>query len=158
MCGYVRAYQHGIPEAFASNRPSIGWYGEGISVTHGSSKEYLWSYIISHFYSSSPSSSTCPCSTSGSTSSPPSQVGDNYYCDSGRPGPSTGSLYTTPLWSHSSLCRSNGNCCRNPDQPWFKATTSTRITDNVDFHWCGTEEAGGEEAATTDVQVYIKVM
>ena len=158
VCGYVRAYQYGDLEAFRDMNPSIGWYGEGISVTRGSSKEHIWSYIIGARYSSGPRGDACPCSTGGTSSSPPSQVGDNYYCDSGNPGPKTGRLYTTPLWSHSSLCRSNGNCCRNPDQPWFKGTTGTRTTDNVDFNWCASRLVGIEEAATTDVQVYIKVI
>jgi dynein heavy chain len=158
VCGYVKGYQLGHMDAFESNNPSIGFYGEGISVTRGSSKSHIWSYVIGESYYSNVHANNCPCSNGGTTSSPPSQVGDNYYCDSGRPGPNTGRLFTTPLWSHSSLCRSNGTCCRNPDQPWFKGTTSTRTTDNVDFNWCSSERIGREEAATTDVQVYIKVM
>ena len=156
VCSYVRAYQIGSTDAFSNKNPSIGFYGEGISVTHGSSKNHIWSYIIADEYSSSPRHDGCPCSNGGSTTSPPSQVGNNYYCDSGAPGPQSGSLYTTPLWSRSGLCRSNGNCCNNPDQPWFKASTSNRTTDNVDLNWCANAGPGGEEAATTEVLLYIR--
>ena len=158
VCGYVGAYQIGHTDAFESNNPRIGFYGEGISVTYGSNKNHIWSYIIANGYYSNPRPDVCPCSNGGSTRSPPSQVANNYYCDSGKPGPQSGSVYTTQLWSRSSLCRSNGNCCNNPDQPWFRATTSNRTTDNVDLNWCGDDPVGSEEAATTEVFLYIRVV
>ena len=163
VCGYVTAYQYGHPDAFQSSNPSIGFYGEGISVTHGSSKNHLWSYVIGYRYPSSSSygySGNCPCNSYGSTSSVISQVGTNYYCDSGyrsNSNPSSGTLYGTALWSRSSICQSYSTCCNNPDQPWFKASTSTRTTDNVDLNWCGSESVGSEEAATTEVLLYIRV-
>ena len=160
VCGYVRAYQYGHPDAFSSNNPSIGFYGEGISVTHGSSKNHLWSYIIGSQYPSRSyysGSGSCPCSNYGSKPSPPSQVGTNYYCDSGTTSSSSSTLYGTALWSRSGTCQSYSTCCNNPDQPWFKASTSTRTTDNVDLNWCASSSVGSEEAATTDVFLYIKV-
>ena len=165
VCGYVKAYQYGSPDAFQSNNPSIGFYGEGISVTHGSSKSHLWSYIMGSRYPSRSyygSSGNCPCNTYGSTSSAISQVGTNYYCDSGvqsNSNPSSSTLYTSygVLWSRSSICRSYSTCCNDPDQPWFKATTNTSTNDNVDLNWCASSSVGDEEAATTDVLLYIKV-
>ena len=59
---------------------------DGVSITHGGEpRQHIWSYAASHSENSVKYSlGNCPCSfQQGST--PPSFVGNNYYCESGNP-------------------------------------------------------------------------
>ena len=79
VCGRVIGYQYGRPDGAHSSRPIDDPYIEGVSITHGSPRQHVWTLIngqheISRNY--------CPCNT-GSIASVPSFVGDNYFCESG---------------------------------------------------------------------------
>ena len=86
VCGRLRGYQLGTPEAFSRSIIISGLtvgsqYLDGVSITHGSvPRWHIWSYAVgattghTNYFG-------CPCNT-GSTVSPPSIVGSDYYCES----------------------------------------------------------------------------
>ena len=85
VCGRVRGYQYYYPEAFNSGTNSIdSHYLEGISITHGTPRTHIWSYVaglteLSH------TNHRCPCARSDPTDRylVPSFVGEDFYCESG---------------------------------------------------------------------------
>ncbi len=95
VCGRVNAYEKGTPDAFArsiSSNPGVeGAYIDGVSLTHGAagSRQHIWSFVAAFFENSSPSGLVCRC-TNINLAWPyqvPAFVGNNYFCDTGNPGP-----------------------------------------------------------------------
>ena len=67
VCGRITGYQIGYPDAFTSSSRSIDtFYADGISVTHGSSRQHIWTFTAGVDEQTSYSHATCPCVT-GST-------------------------------------------------------------------------------------------
>ena len=161
VCGMIEAYQYGSPDAFHSrssytiNRPYI----DGISITQGSPRQHIWSYVVGIHNIAHSSTSQCPCSSGGSgTASPPSFVGGDYYCDTGNPTATHAQVvYPDRLWDSSGVsCVSGSTCCDNPDQPWFRKKLTTPSTDNIEFRWCANEARSDEATPTRKVELYIQ--
>ena len=86
VCGRARGYQKGATLAFYGydfSRTIDGDYVSGLSITYSSNpRQHIWTFAIAsgvgeqyyHVHS-------CPC-TSTAAYSPPSFVGNNYYCES----------------------------------------------------------------------------
>ena len=85
VCGRVRGYQFGSPDAFDEvhgNCPApctSNNYADGVSITHGSPRNHIWTYAAGVVEDTS-ISATCPCN--GGTP-PPAFVGSDYYCELG---------------------------------------------------------------------------
>uniref|UniRef100_A0A1X7SU30 Fibrinogen C-terminal domain-containing protein n=1 Tax=Amphimedon queenslandica TaxID=400682 RepID=A0A1X7SU30_AMPQE len=94
ICGKVVGYQMGTTNAVRTNVNDINdAYIDGVSITRGSPRQHVWSYIAG-YKSNTDENSTCPCNT-GATDTVPSFVGENYYCESGtNSNPSHGTVYT----------------------------------------------------------------
>ena len=90
----------------------------------------------------------------------PTFLGNDYYCDSGNPSRNShkdGQFYPNRLWDNSGpSCVSGSTCCDNPDQPWFKKLTQP-ANEDVEMRWCANQSPVIEEAATTRVELYIRV-
>ena len=94
VCGKVIAYQHSTTDAFLNlaSQTLEGYYVDGVSLTHGSpgSRQHIWTFaagIVENNPSSYPQWS-CPCADRATTLSfVPSFVGNDYFCESGNPGP-----------------------------------------------------------------------
>ena len=160
VCGMVEAYQFGHMDAFEVSSTSINnVHLEGISITHKFPRQHLWSYVVGDSVNpASSSTDNCPCTAQGTTSTVPSFIGSDYYCNSGNGG-SGGPLYTaSPLWRTSGpSCVSGSTCCDNPDQPWFKKKLTQPANEDVEMRWCAGESPTSEATATTHVELYIRV-
>ena len=125
VCGRARGYQKGTPDGFRSgNVDDI--YADGLSITHGSPRQHIWTYVIGH----TDTGGSCPCARTpeGTT---PSFVGSNYYCESGAEDSNYVATYylSDPLWDGSG-CSSGNNCCSNINLPWFHYQLSQMTTDD----------------------------
>ena len=111
VCGRVRGYQYGAPDAFhnSGSQTIEGYFVDGISLTHGSpgSRQHIWTFaggIVENNPSRYPRWS-CPCADHATALSLiPSFVGNDYFCESANPASSytfTCSLQTT----HSGMIR-----------------------------------------------------
>ena len=98
VCGRIVAYQKGLAAAFYraihDNQGIDGAYLDGISLTHGvqGSRQHIWSFVGA-YYDQDPTYRTdlnCPCTNSAVhwPNKIPSFINNNYFCDTGNPGPS----------------------------------------------------------------------
>ena len=109
VCGKVIGYQFGSPDGTVGSDIN-GYYIDGISLTHGSPRKHIWSFISGPFENHH--ASFCPCGTVGQRSAP-SFVGTDYYCESGNPKTSwLPKLYTNDLlWDGQGCGYIEGPCC-----------------------------------------------
>ena len=84
VCGKIIAYQYGTPDAFAPSgrpsNPSINtYYVDGVSLTHGSPRQHIWTLAAVHGLHFN-----CPCTnnnTASQATQPPAFVRNDYFCD-----------------------------------------------------------------------------
>ena len=148
VCGRINAYQRADTKAFENtyrNNPGLeGPYMDGISVTHGAagSRQHIWSFVNA-LHETDPNYNprlNCAC-TNTNIEWPyqvPSFVGNNYFCDTGNPGP--GYSFTTlypndPLWDGEG-CGPNNACCKFNNPPWFCTSLPEPTTDNLEVRMC----------------------
>ena len=158
VCGRITGYQIGFPDAFTSSSQSIDtFYADGISVTHGSPRQHIWTFTAGVDERSN-HGSTCPCVT-GSTSGNriPSFVGQNYFCESGLTQ-YNGVLFSNngdPLWDGQG-CGPTSSCCTFNSPPWFNVQLSSPTTDNIEVRICGDSEIRDEDTPVQLIELYVK--
>ena len=100
VCGKVRGYQNVVPVAFypyysGSERTIDSIYTDGISITQGSPRQHLWTYVAGVSETNYGDVYACPCARSGYNQHwIPTFVGNNYYCEAGF----NGSYYHITAW------------------------------------------------------------
>ena len=101
--GLVRGYQKSSTDSFDSRH-----------------RKHVWTYVAGYSDHGNVPSSNCPCTVHPGPS-PPSFVGEHYYCESGdnSAGGSSGFLTTDPLWDGAGCVNAKNNCCTNVGLPWF---------------------------------------
>jgi len=160
ICGKVIGYQKGSISAFGeATNPSLNnEYVEGISITLGNPRKHVWTYAVGlsddHPFDTQ---FNCPCAVNpGQT--PPSFVGDHYYCESGTTGglPHSEFHYTNdPLWDGSG-CTENNNCCSNIGLPWFFRQIATNVQDDIEVRLCTNQRFGDEAVLVEQIQLYVQ--
>ena len=81
-------------------------YLDGVSITHGSPRQHIWSYASSQ--TTQAGITECPCSTDNTVVNPGAFVGDNYYCEAGGGG-------GNPLWDGLQCQGIEAPCCNIPN-------------------------------------------
>ena len=164
VCGQVIGYQISSPAAFyiiftTAPRSPDDIYVDGVSITHGFPRSHIWTYAAGHSELVNPNdlSVDCPCSHDGAAPAP-SYVGDNYYCESGRPTdvfrPSE--LFTDdPLWD-GKQCADEGTCCTDKSPPWFSVNLPSPTTDDVEVRICGDESTSNEDTPVALMELYVQ--
>ena len=104
MCGRIVGYQYGSSDAISGRKHNNinSHYVDGISLTRGSPRQHIWTFIAGLFDNIQNSHYNCPC-TNGSTQTVQSFVGNDYFCESGNPDTNWKPIkfYTTdPLWDN----------------------------------------------------------
>ena len=163
-------YQKATPDAFGHTLAinlSIGLEGpyiDGLSITHGAagSRQHIWSFAAAvlesdlnfgiHFVN------VCPCTNTDFTwpYQVPSFIGNNYFCDTGNPGPgySFTEVYTDdPLWDGEG-CGPTSTCCQFNTPPWFCATLPQPTTDDIEIRMCLNEPMSNEDIYTELIEIY----
>uniref|UniRef100_A0A1X7VFW4 Fibrinogen C-terminal domain-containing protein n=1 Tax=Amphimedon queenslandica TaxID=400682 RepID=A0A1X7VFW4_AMPQE len=157
VCGSVKGYQYGGPNAIYSYRNDINsYYVDGVSITRGSPRQHVWT-LMAGFSDSSTSSYSCPCNT-GSTVSVQSFIGDNYFCESGNTGAGVQNiLYTSdPLWDGQGCLSIASLCCNVTGIPWFhRDYGNTTTTDYIELRVCGDEGTFWEDSPVSYYEIYI---
>ena len=158
ICGRVLGYQGGTTDGIRSdtNTNIDSPYLDGVSITRGSPREHVWSYISGL---TSNAAASCPCSD-GSTNV--SIAGNNYYCESGSPGmPNRDHFYFgNQLWDgacsniESACCSSKSN---DVSPPWFyRDYGNATSTDYLELRICCDQEASNENVLVRLYEIYIK--
>ena len=126
VCGRIRAYQLGHPDAFRGHNIGNEQLNEpyvcGVSLTMGSFTEHIWTYAVGATEEQNAAmfgpEARCPCDGG---LHPPPFVGNHYFCESG-----TDSSVNLPgvsfpddlLWDGGD-CISSSTCCTENFSPYF---------------------------------------
>ena len=152
VCGRVVGYQYRSPDGFHF-RNINQQYVDGVSITRGSPREHVWTFVAGVTESNPNSANNCPCSRTPGRAAP-SFVGNNYYCESGNPTDlNARQLYTSDkLWDG---LQCEGSCCTGTDSPlWFKVQLTTTTNDDIEVRICGNEGTGNEDTPVELIEIY----
>ena len=159
ICGRVTGYQYYSADAFQGQNSIDSYYVEGVSITHGSPRQHVWTLAcgISDTHANYPQY-ICPCMT-GSSQSVPSFVGSHYFCESGNHNSYWSPvLYTSdPLWDGQGCGALEGSCCAAPGLPWFHRDYGTNTTtDYIELRVCSDQGSSNEDAPVSLYEIYVK--
>ena len=162
VCGRIIGYQVGDTEAFrrSSGRLIDAFYVDGISVTHGSAYQHIWTFAAGLDEQTQYSSSTCPCVTGSVAGSlVPSFVGQNYFCEAGitRYTSGRGIFWPDgdPLWDGQG-CGPTSSCCTFNSPPWFNVQLPSPTTDDIEVRICTAGGTGSEDVPIQLMELYVK--
>ena len=139
VCGKIIAYQLGATGAFRID--SIDEiYVDGVSLTHGHPRQHIWSFAAALDEVGSIRSRNCACTNinqAASTTSPPSYVGTDYFCDTATGRRFIHSLFYPgdPLWDGVG-CGPLSTCCSFNNPPWFYKQLPQPTTDDIEMRLC----------------------
>ena len=135
----LEGYQKGDTVAFYGSRPPYnnpidGSYVSGLSITYSSNPRlHIWTFASGRGERNK-NNWNCPCSVNGGYS-PPSYVGNDYYCESGSVGSPDQSTYyfNDTLWDGAGCM---DNCCDDTSQPWFYRQLKQSTQDDIEARIC----------------------
>ena len=169
VCGRILAYQRGQAAAFHNVIAYVqntidSSYVSGLSLTHGpaGNRQHIWTFVGA-YYKQDPSYATalnCPC-TNTNVSWPyqvPSFIGDDYFCDTGNPGPGaerTAYYVHDPLWDGEG-CGPYSTCCSFNSPPWFCKSLPQPTSDDLDIRLCYTDFPSFEDKVVALIDIYVK--
>ena len=164
VCGKIIGYQFASPDAFAPtgrpSNPSINtYYVDGVSITHGSPRQHIWTLAAAHNENNG-LHLNCPCTNSNTASratQPPAFVRNDYFCDTGSSTHSTTNNFNDmdPLWDGAG-CGPLNTCCSFNNPPWFYKQLPQPTTDDIEMRVCRDEDASNEDIAIEMVEIYIR--
>uniref|UniRef100_A0A1X7TDT7 Fibrinogen C-terminal domain-containing protein n=1 Tax=Amphimedon queenslandica TaxID=400682 RepID=A0A1X7TDT7_AMPQE len=162
VCGQARGYQFGGTDGIYPNHgggsPNIdGAYVDGLSITHGSNpRQHIWTYAVGIFEDLN-RDACCPCNN-GSTTTTPSYVGNDYYCESGVTS-YTYVLYNLfpddIMWDGRQCDYLESPFCSSSTTPWFIKTLPQSVTDDIELRMCSSEEYPDEATPIDIIEIYI---
>ena len=168
VCGQIKAYQDGAPDAFASyqtNPDSMTIddnYIDGISLTHGHSpRKHIWTFAAAiDEYPRIETDSTCPCTQvypDSSLANPvPPFVGEDYFCDTASRYLYEIKFYSNdPLWDGQG-CGGTSTCCEFNNPPWFCKQLPQPTTDDIELRSCGNQRLPDEDTPFEVIEIYVK--
>ena len=141
VCGSIRAYQRNKPDAFEPYHTGVattieGGYASGVSLTHGSPRQHIWTFAAGAKESAPESKKSCPCDATISIRIPPF-VGEDYFCESGVNSGSTSGFHPNdPLWDGSG-CTTSSRCCSFNNPPYFTKQLPNPTSDDIEARLCG---------------------
>ena len=164
VCGRIRAYQYGLPDAFYGyNDGGIttidSAYVSGVVVIYGSPRQHIWTFASGPWENYTTSSSNCPCDASGSTSPP--FVGEDYFCESGYvyPGYRNNSaefrFHSNDILWDGRDCHSTSTCCSLHNPPYFTKILNQTTTDDLELRLC-LYNGAYDNIAVELVDLYVK--
>ncbi len=163
ICGRIIGYQFGHPDAFYSYSISRFTriedpFVDGVVITRGTEKEHVWTFAGSLTESGSFPQFVCPCTSSQSTQSIPSFVGQDYFCETGITGDySHGVFYPDgdPLWDGEG-CGSGSTCCELNGPPFFCKSVAEPTTDDIEVRICGSEPLSFEDTPIELIEIFVQ--
>ena len=165
VCGRIKAYQWGATLAFFSYyhgyRTTIdGAYVDGVSVTHGSPQQHIWTFAAGISEGNPTSTWACPCGASRDIPVPPF-VGEDYFCESGVNGVWRGSRHHSTFFSTDTLwdgedCLPSSMCCSQHNPPYFIKQLPTPTTDDIEARVCLHNPSSYANIAVELVELYVQ--
>ena len=150
VCRLVYGYIKGTPDRFERHRNCPGCtiddpYVDGVSITHGSPRQHIWSLAATGHVD------YCLCSATNFQTDEFSFVGQDYYCDV--EGANTFS-YANRLWDKYDCLPGAEACCE--DGAWFCKDLPQPITDDIEFRLCADEVRANEDVYIEYAVIYVQ--
>lgn len=158
VCGRVRGYQFGRPEAFEPEGSTVDSdnYADGVSITYGSPSRYhLWTYAAGVSENWENNIYQCPCSTTTyDTNLIPSFLGNDYYCESGLTGQQLERriVWEDPLWDGQGCTQSQNTCCDRFG--WFHRSIPITST-NVEVRICNDHSYETDDTLLDQLEIWV---
>ena len=164
ICGRIRAYQwattdgfHRIPSTLVAIIDNA--YIDGVSVTHGTPRNHIWTFVAGLTERNPTSVDSCPCDASINISVP-SFVANDYFCESGVNGQWESSKHhgfnsNDALWDGED-CLCSSTCCSRRNPPYFVKQLPTTTTDDIEARICLDEPSSNEDIAVELVELYVQ--
>ena len=157
VCGRVKAYQYGSPDAFLrydNSRYLDSHYVDGVSITHGRSpRTHIWTFAAS--YTSMNCIYGCPCSMTDCQGSVPSFIGDDYFCESGHRNEWSRVFYPDNVLWDGVGCDSISACCIFNNPPWFCKDLPRPTTNDIELRLCGDQDTEDEDTPIEAIEIYV---
>ena len=166
VCGRIRAYQYGLPDAFfgynnAGQTTIDSAYVSGVAVMYGTPRQHIWTFAVGSRENNFPSSQTsCPCDPPGDPVPP--FVGEDFICESGYvhgSGIQQYILHSNDILWDGRDCHSTSTCCSLHNPPYFTKTLNQTTTDNLELRMClynPLYEISYDNIAVELVELYVK--
>ena len=159
VCGKIIGYQVGTTDAFGPNDINT-YYVDGVSLTHGTPRQHIWSFAAAHDEAGSCAVCNCPCTntnTASQATQPQPFVGNDYFCDTGSSErPRTTTIYSDdPLWDGAG-CGPLNTCCSLNNPPWFYKQLPQPTTDDIEMRICRSSDTRDEDIAIEMVEIYVQ--
>ena len=164
VCGRIVGYQCGSTDAISGigvhgtgHNDINSYYVDGISLTHGSPRQHIWTFIAGLSQIDQTLYYNCPC-TQGTIQTVQSFIGSDYFCESGCPDNHTKSklCITDPLWDKKGCSTIEQSCCQVSGLPWFHKTIQCPTTDYIEMRVCSDEGTDNEDVPVNYYEIYIK--
>jgi dynein heavy chain len=118
VCGRVIGIQIASPDAFHPTEINInGNYIDGVSITHGSPRHHIWSYMLVLSVRILQTLMHVHVFTPMHVAQPQSFVGSNYYCESGNPTLDWDRVFPNDKLWDGEQCSHEGTCCTGTNTP-----------------------------------------
>ena len=150
VCGQVYGYQEGSTDGFQRHSYCSGCtidqqYVDGVSITHGSPRQHIWSLATSH------RGNFCPCSNNPTSAPVPGFVGQDYFCDV-----ESHSTYKDEdrLWDGYDCLFTAPRCCDKG--PWFCKDLPQATSDDIEFRVCTDQLRDDEDVYIEHVELYVQ--
>ena len=161
VCGSIRAYQNYWVDAFEAyydgNTTTInGAYVAGVSLTHGSPRQHIWTFAAGASEDKPTRDDVCPCDASINITIPPF-VGGDYFCESGvNSGYPSLILYQgDPLWDGEG-CSSSSSCCSFNNPPYFTKQLPSPTSDPIEARLCRLDTSDRDDTPVEFMELYVK--
>ena len=164
ICGRIRAYQWGYTSAFFNYDYKLvttidGAYACGVSVTHGTTRNHIWTFAAGASEGNPTWTSVCPCDATSTIRIPPF-VGNDYFCESGVNEPWNWNRHRTlhpndTLWDEED-CLPSSTCCSQHKPPYFTKQLPTPTTDDIEARICHQHPLQNANVAVELVELYVQ--
>ena len=147
VCGRVVGYRYKLVDKpglqfYGINEGIDSYYLDGISLTHGSPREHIWSFLMDYRY---PSPHIQPF------------VGNDYFCENTNDTLLFTIAFeiTDPLWDGED-CDEEPPCCDREGLPWFHKVMNTTSSDYIELRVCCDQGTNDEDVPFGLYEIYVK--
>ena len=158
VCGRIIAYQDDNTDGFEAYDDGQvttidGAYVTGVSLTHGSPRQHIWTFVAGSAEQDYTDDEACPCDATININIPPF-VGEDYFCESGFNSGSYGSGFhpDDPLWDGQN-CISTSTCCSFNSPPYFTKQLPSPTTNDIEARICSEDE---DTAPIEFIELYVQ--
>ena len=165
MCGRIKAYQWGLTYGFHTyhwgQETSIDSpYVSGVSVTHGSPQQHIWTFAAGTAEGNPTWVIACPCDASVNIRVPPF-VGKDYFCESGINERWDWNRHGYRFYPNDTLwdgedCLPSSTCCSQHYPPYFIKQLPAPTYDDIEAKMCLANPIVASNIAVELVELYVQ--